>query len=132
MLGLLLWQAAALIIHQKFLLPTPGEVWTTLLEYRETLFAALWITARTALLGALFGTLAGLLIGYPLGKLPWLIGHSRRTLAVIRQNITASLVAKVGFVLLTLSGFASMWAAVAADTGVSLLVVANALRLLRR
>ena len=71
-LGLLLWQAAALIIHQKFLLPTPGEVWTALLEYRETLFAALWITARTALLGALFGTLAGLLIGYPLGKLPWL------------------------------------------------------------
>ncbi len=66
-----------------------------------------------------------------LRKLPWLIRHARRTLRVIRQNITVSLATKAGFVLLTLAGVSSMWAAVAADTGVSLLVVANALRLLR-
>jgi Cd2+/Zn2+-exporting ATPase len=67
-----------------------------------------------------------------LGKLPWLIAHARRTLSVIRQNIAVSLLVKAAFVVLTLFGVSSMWVAVAADTGVSLLVVSNALRLLRR
>lgn len=66
-----------------------------------------------------------------LGKLPWLIAHARRTLSVIRQNIAVSLLVKAAFVVLTLFGVSSMWVAVAADTGVSLLVVSNALRLLR-
>lgn len=66
-----------------------------------------------------------------LSKLPWLIRHSRRTLRIIRINITASLLVKAAFVGLTLVGKASLWAAIAADTGVSLLVVLNALRLLR-
>ena len=65
-----------------------------------------------------------------LSKLPWLIRHSRRTLAIIRQNIVASLAAKAVFVALTLLGHASLWAAIAADMGVSLLVIFNALRLL--
>ncbi|WP_254511488.1 heavy metal translocating P-type ATPase [Anatilimnocola floriformis] len=65
-----------------------------------------------------------------LSKVAWLIGHSRRALAIIRQNIFASLVIKVLFVVLTLAGFASLWAAIAADAGVSLLVVFNGLRLL--
>ncbi len=66
-----------------------------------------------------------------LAKLPWLIGHSRRTLAVIRQNIAFSLAVKAVFVVLTLVGISSMWAAVAADSGATLLVVFNALRLTR-
>jgi len=66
-----------------------------------------------------------------LSKLPWLVRHSRRALAVIRQNIAFALGVKAVFVVLTLAGFASMWAAVAADTGATLLVVFNALRLLR-
>lgn len=66
-----------------------------------------------------------------LSKLPWLIVHARRTLRVIRQNIVASLAVKALFVVLTFLGFASLWAAIAADTGMSLLVVFNALRLLR-
>ena len=66
-----------------------------------------------------------------LSKLPWLIEHSRRTLGVIRQNVVVSLGVKVLFVLLTFSGAASLWAAIAADMGVSLGVIANALRLLR-
>lgn len=70
------------------------------------------------------------LMGDDLTKLPWLIRHSRRTLAVIRQNIGLSLAVKALFVALTLAGHASLWAAIAADMGVSLLVVANALRLL--
>ncbi|MEQ9145092.1 MAG: cation-translocating P-type ATPase [Parvibaculaceae bacterium] len=65
-----------------------------------------------------------------IGKVPWLIGHSRRTIGIIRQNIGLSLATKALFVGLTAFGMASMWGAIAADVGVSLLVVANALRLL--
>lgn len=61
----------------------------------------------------------------------WLVHHSRRTLRVIRQNIWASLGVKVVFVSLTLMGHATMWSAIAADTGTSLLVIFNGLRLLR-
>lgn len=65
-----------------------------------------------------------------LSKLPWLIRHSRRTLGIVRQNITLSLAVKALFVALTFAGAASLWAAIAADMGVSLLVIVNALRLL--
>jgi len=67
-----------------------------------------------------------------LSKLPWLIHHSRRTLNIIRQNIGFSLAIKALFVVLTLAGYSSLWAAIAADTGASLLVIANGLRLLRK
>lgn len=67
-----------------------------------------------------------------LAKLPWLIRHSRRTLRVIRQNIGFSLLVKAVFVVLTFTGFASIWAAIAADMGASLLVIFNGLRLLGR
>ena len=66
-----------------------------------------------------------------LSKIPWLIQHSKRTVATIRQNIALSLLVKGVFVILTLWGHASLWAAIAADMGVSLVVIANALRLLR-
>jgi Cd2+/Zn2+-exporting ATPase len=66
-----------------------------------------------------------------LSKLPWLIRHSRRSLAIIRQNVALSLGVKAVFVVLTFSGAATLWAAIAADMGVSLIVIANALRLLR-
>ena len=66
-----------------------------------------------------------------LSKLPWLIHHSRRTLSIIRQNIAFSLAVKALFVVLTFAGFASLWAAIAADMGASLLVIGNGLRLLR-
>ena len=66
-----------------------------------------------------------------IGKLPWLIAHSRRTLGIIRQNIGLSLATKALFVVLTAFGMASMWGAIAADVGVSMIVVMNALRLLK-
>jgi Cd2+/Zn2+-exporting ATPase len=66
-----------------------------------------------------------------LGKLPWLIQHSRRTLTTVRQNIAFSLSVKVMFVVLTLVGTASLWSAIAADMGASLVVILNGLRLLR-
>jgi Zn2+/Cd2+-exporting ATPase len=66
-----------------------------------------------------------------ISKLPWLVRHSKRTLSIIRQNIIFSLGVKLLFVVLTFAGIASLWGAIAADVGASLLVVANALRLLR-
>jgi Cd2+/Zn2+-exporting ATPase len=66
-----------------------------------------------------------------LSKLPWLVRHSHRALAIIRQNIVFAIGVKAVFVVLTLFGYSSMWAAVAADSGATLLVVFNALRLLR-
>lgn len=66
-----------------------------------------------------------------IGKVPWLVRHSRRTMAIIHQNIMLSLVTKAAFATLTFFGIATMWGAIAADVGVSLIVVANALRLLR-
>jgi len=66
-----------------------------------------------------------------LARIPWLIRHSRRTLAIIRANIVFALGVKAIFVILTFAGHASLWAAIAADTGASLLVIANGLRLLR-
>ncbi len=66
-----------------------------------------------------------------LSKLPWLIKHSQRTLRVIKQNIIFALSIKVVFIVLSLFGFASLWMAIAADMGASLLVIANGLRLLK-
>ena len=66
-----------------------------------------------------------------LSVLPWLINHSKRALSVIRQNIWAALGVKALFVALALTGYASLWAAIAADMGMSFLVVANSLRLLK-
>ncbi len=71
------------------------------------------------------------LMGDDLSRLAWLVTHSRRTLRIIRQNVAASLATKALFVLLTFLGTASLWSAIAADTGVSLAVVFNSLRLLR-
>ena len=57
---------------------------------------------------------------------------SRATHAVLWQNITLALGIKVAFLLLAVFGSASMWMAVFADMGTSLLVVANGMRLLRQ
>jgi Cd2+/Zn2+-exporting ATPase len=66
-----------------------------------------------------------------LSKLAWLILHSRRSLSIIRQNIAFSLSIKAIFMVLTLAGYSSLWTAIAADMGASLLVIFNGLRLLR-
>ena len=56
---------------------------------------------------------------------------SRRTHAVLRQNIAVALGIKLVFFALALTGNATMWMAVFADMGASLLVVGNGLRMLR-
>lgn len=66
-----------------------------------------------------------------LRKLPELIELSRTTGRVLRQNIAFAIGIKLVFFGLTLAGVATLWMAVFADMGASLLVVANGLRLLR-
>ena len=64
-------------------------------------------------------------------KIPFAIRLSRATARNIRVNIAFSLTLKAAFLVMALAGTASLWAAVVADTGASLIVIANALRLLR-
>jgi Cd2+/Zn2+-exporting ATPase len=64
-------------------------------------------------------------------KLPYALRLARATLHNIRTNVAISLVLKAAFLVLAVAGVATLWMAVLADTGASVIVVANALRLLR-
>ena len=66
-----------------------------------------------------------------LRRIPETIRLSRRTYAVLWQNIAFALGLKAVFLLLAVAGSATMWMAVFADMGASLIVVANGLRLLK-
>jgi Cd2+/Zn2+-exporting ATPase len=66
-----------------------------------------------------------------LAHLPLAVRLSRRTLRVIKQNIVFSIAIKGVFLVLAVGGWATLWMAVAADMGASLVVIANSLRLLR-
>ena len=70
------------------------------------------------------------LMNNDLRKLPWLVRFAREVRGTIRFNITLAIGAKVLVLGLALSGFAYLWLAVMADTGATMLVVLNALRLL--
>ncbi|MBS0416023.1 MAG: cation-translocating P-type ATPase [Proteobacteria bacterium] len=67
-----------------------------------------------------------------LRRLPELLRLSRRVHGVLWQNIALALGIKAVFLVAAVAGFATMWMAVFADMGASLIVVANGLRLLRR
>ncbi|MEE2636217.1 MAG: heavy metal translocating P-type ATPase [Acidobacteriota bacterium] len=71
------------------------------------------------------------LMGDDLQKLPFLVEHARRAKSVIIQNISLALGAKAGFLLVMAAGAATLWMAVAADMGATLLVTFNGLRMLR-
>jgi Zn2+/Cd2+-exporting ATPase len=64
-------------------------------------------------------------------KIPYAIRLSRKTVRNIKVNLAVSLVLKAGFVLAAVVGVATLWMAIVADTGASIIVIANALRLLR-
>ena len=66
-----------------------------------------------------------------LKKLPFTIKLSRKTLHIIKQNITLSIVVKLLALLLVVPGWLTLWIAIFADMGVTLLVTLNGLRLLR-
>ncbi|MDM5220036.1 heavy metal translocating P-type ATPase [Peribacillus sp. NJ11] len=71
------------------------------------------------------------LMGDDLSKLPYTISLSRKTLKIIKQNITFSLVIKILALLLIAPGWLTLWMAIFADMGATLLVTLNSLRLLR-
>jgi Cd2+/Zn2+-exporting ATPase len=66
-----------------------------------------------------------------LTKLPFTIQLSRKTLGIIRQNITFALVIKAIAVLAVFPGWLTLWLAILADMGASIVVTLNSLRLLK-
>lgn len=66
-----------------------------------------------------------------LSKLPFTIRLSRKALGTIKQNITFSLAIKMIALLLVIPGWLTLWIAIFADMGATLLVTLNSLRLLR-
>jgi len=67
-----------------------------------------------------------------LTALPGFIALGRRTVRTIKTNVAFSIAVKAVFVAMALTGTATLWMAVFADTGVSLLVIVNGMRLLRK
>jgi cation transport ATPase len=61
----------------------------------------------------------------------FLVSHSKRALRVIRQNVWLALATKFAFLVSALLGAAPLWLAVVADTGATVAVTLNGLRLLR-
>ncbi|MFC4388013.1 heavy metal translocating P-type ATPase [Gracilibacillus marinus] len=66
-----------------------------------------------------------------LNKLPYTISLSRKALVIIKQNITFSLVIKLVALLLVVPGWLTLWIAIFADMGATLLVTLNSLRLMK-
>jgi Cd2+/Zn2+-exporting ATPase len=67
-----------------------------------------------------------------LSKLPFAVGLSQRSRWIIRQNVALALSIKAVFLGLALAGMATLWMAVFADMGASLIVTFNGMRLLRQ
>ena len=67
-----------------------------------------------------------------LSKLPLAVRLGRRALRLVKQNIAFSILLKAVFIALTPLGLTTLWMAVLADMGASLLVIFNGLRALRR
>ena len=72
------------------------------------------------------------LMGDDLGKLAFTIRLSRSAKRVIAQNIGFALAIKAAFLLLAIGGTVTLWEAVFADVGASLIVTLNGMRLLRQ
>ena len=66
-----------------------------------------------------------------LRKIPQFIRLSQNTAAILKQNIALALGIKVVVLVLAIMGIASLWMAVFADMGASLIVIFNGLRLIR-
>ncbi|MFC5451141.1 heavy metal translocating P-type ATPase [Paenibacillus aestuarii] len=66
-----------------------------------------------------------------LDKLPYIISLSRKTLAIIKQNITFALGIKLLAIALIVPGWLTLWLAIFADMGATLIVTLNSLRLLK-
>ena len=67
-----------------------------------------------------------------LAKIPLAMALGRKTINIVKQNICLSILIKMIFLALIAPGFTTLWMAVGADMGASLIVIINGLRLLRK
>jgi len=66
-----------------------------------------------------------------LKRLPITLSVARRNRRIVKQNITLSLGLKLAFLALAIPGFATLWLAVVADVGTTVLVTLNGMRMLK-
>ncbi|WP_372803367.1 heavy metal translocating P-type ATPase [Paracoccus seriniphilus] len=71
------------------------------------------------------------LMSNQIGDLPRMIAKARATMRVIRQNVAIALGLKLVFLITTIAGLTGLWPAIMADTGATVLVTLNSMRLLR-
>ena len=72
------------------------------------------------------------IMGDDLAKIPTAINISKYTKKIIKQNLIFAMTVKILILLLSVLGFANMWMAVFADTGVTLLTIINTLRIMKK
>lgn len=77
-------------------------------------------------------TADSILISNNIGTLPQIIKVARKTIRIVNENITISLLAKLIVLVLGVIGIAPVWLAVAADTGMTLLTVVNSIRIFKK
>lgn len=65
-----------------------------------------------------------------LARIPWALDLAHRARRILIQNLSVAIVSKLIFLALAITGLSTLWLAILADTGVSLAVIANALRML--
>jgi Cd2+/Zn2+-exporting ATPase len=93
--------------------------------------ATMGIAMGTAGTDAALETADIALMADDLTRLPFLMKLSRKTLRIIKQNIALAIAIKAVFLALAIPGYATLWMAVFADMGASLIVIFNGLRTLR-
>lgn len=93
--------------------------------------AAVGVAMGTRGSDAALETAGAVLLHDDLRRLPQLIGIARRSDKIVRQNVAVSIGLKLAVFALSLAGWATLWMAVLADTGASVIVVMNGLRALR-
>jgi len=64
-------------------------------------------------------------------NIPYTVNLSKKALRAVKQNVTAALISKVAFIVLAIFGISNLGIAIAADTGVAILVIINGLRLFK-
>ena len=77
-------------------------------------------------------TADSILISNSISTLPQIINTARKTLRIVNENITISLLAKLIVLILGILGIAPVWLAVGADTGITLLTVVNSIRIFNK
>ena len=77
-------------------------------------------------------TADSILISNNISSLPQIIKVARKTIRIVNENITISLLAKLIVLILGILGIAPVWLAVAADTGITLITVINSIRIFKK